>query len=138
MAKKAPITKQQIIDTLWAVDEEIGIKPCRDGCTSQIMIVEKAGDTLKGTIAWTGDVMGRRPNSINSRTVAARQPIALTGLPTPRARAVQSSLVIGSMTDGKVLFSTASHTAGPDHQGGGAWQEEKVCVAWKAPCAAES
>lgn len=29
------------------------------------------------------------------------------------------------MEDGKVLFTTGSHTAGPDHQEGGSWQEEK-------------
>lgn len=30
--------------------------------------------------------------------------------------------------DGAVKFATASHTAGPDHQGGGSWKEEKVIL----------
>ena len=87
-----PFKEDAIIDAIWAADEEIGLQKVRDGATAQIMLVEKAGDNLKVTVAWCGD----------------------------------SSLVVTNVSDGKLLFSTASHTAGPDHQGGGAWQPEKV------------
>lgn len=91
LKKGPPFKDTEIIDMLWAVDEEIGTQKYRDGATAQIMLVEKEGDHLKATVAWCGD----------------------------------SSLVVTNSADGKVLFSTASHTAGPDHQGGGAWQSEK-------------
>lgn len=36
-----------------------------------------------------------------------------------------SSAVLTNVEEGTVKYATASHTAGPDHQGGGAWQSEK-------------
>ena len=86
LKKGPPFKGEDIIDMLWAVDEEIGLQKVRDGATAQILLVEPDGDKLKGTVAWCGD----------------------------------SSLIISNQADGKVLFSTDSHTAGPDHQGGGA------------------
>mmetsp|Transcript_27434 Transcript_27434/g.69806 ORF Transcript_27434/g.69806 Transcript_27434/m.69806 type:complete len:387 (+) Transcript_27434:58-1218(+) len=40
-----------------------------------------------------------------------------------------SSAVVSDMSDGTVLFATASHTAGPDHQGGGAHEQERQQLA---------
>ena len=39
-----------------------------------------------------------------------------------------SSAVVTDCSEGTVKFATASHTAGPDHQDGGAWKEEKVML----------
>lgn len=41
-----------------------------------------------------------------------------------------SSAVVTNCTggEGAVHFATASHTAGPDHQGGGSWQQEKAML----------
>jgi len=94
LKKGPPFKQEEIVDMLWAVDEEIGTQKVRDGATAQMMLVEQAGGALKATVAWCGD----------------------------------SSLVVTNSADGQVLFSTASHTAGPDHQGGGAWQSEKVVL----------
>jgi serine/threonine protein phosphatase PrpC len=93
MKKGPPFKEEDIIDTLWSVDEEIGKQKYRDGATAQILLVEQSGDTFKCTIAWCGD----------------------------------SSLIVCDAT-GKVVFSTDSHTAGPDHQGGGSWQSEKLIL----------
>ena len=37
-----------------------------------------------------------------------------------------SSAVLADMRDGSIVYATPSHTAGPDHQGGGSWREEKA------------
>lgn len=79
MEKGPPFQGMAIVDMFWAMDEEIGVsQTSKDGATAQIMLVEKSGDTLKGTFAWCGD----------------------------------SSAVVANMSDGSVVYSTQSHTAG--------------------------
>lgn len=89
-----PFKSETIKDMMWAVDEEIGAQGVVDGATAQILLIEQAGDTFKGTLAWCGD----------------------------------SSAVVcdTSAASGTVLYATDSHTAGPDHQGGGGWTGEKM------------
>ena len=87
----APFLPATVADVLWTLDEEIGTQQIKDGATSQMMLVERAGDRLRALFAWTGD----------------------------------SSAVVANMATGKPVFCTESHTAGPDHQGGGAYAREK-------------
>ena len=88
----APFLPRAVADVMWALDEEIGTQQIKDGATSQMMLVERAGeDRLRALFAWTGD----------------------------------SSAVVSNMATGKPVYCTESHTAGPDHQGGGAHALEK-------------
>ena len=45
-----PFKEADIVDLLWAVDEEIGTQKVRDGATAQILLVERDGKKLKGTM----------------------------------------------------------------------------------------
>ena len=100
-----PFTEKQISDMLWAVDEEIGTQKIRDGATSQILLVEKAGDKLKGTFAWTGDSSAVMTN-VEEGTV---------------------KFATASHTAGPDHQEGTAENGGPEPWAqGGAWKSEKV------------
>lgn len=84
-----PFTEEKIADAFWGVDAEHGVRPGeKSGTTAQVMLVEKVEEETS------------RPKM--------RVTVAWCG---------DSSLVMTDMSKGVVEFATASHSAGPDHQG---------------------
>lgn len=51
-----PFDPKVVVDTFWAVDEELGKKKIFDGATAQLLLVDKAADGgLDCMLAWCGD-----------------------------------------------------------------------------------
>ncbi|KAL1528347.1 hypothetical protein AB1Y20_009701 [Prymnesium parvum] len=88
LADGPPFTREKIVDAFWTLDAEVGMQRGeKSGSTAQVLLVERREG--EGGPSMLGTV----------------------------AWCGDSSLVVTDMRTGSVVFSTTSHTAGPDHQG---------------------